>query len=112
MAGYAELIVDKGTDFNAIITISDDITGDTLNVSGYTFSSQIRKSPYSANATASMVCVINNAATGNVSLTMGANVTSNINPGRYMFDMKMTNTFGTVTRVVEGIITITPSITA
>ena len=39
-----------------------------------------------------------------------ANTTA-IKAGRYLFDMQTTDTQGTVTRVLEGIITVTPEIT-
>ena len=111
MAAYAELMVDRGTTFNATIVITNNATGESLNISGYSFASQIRKSYYSANATANITCSINSAANGNLALAMANSVTAGIAPGRYVYDIRMTDTANVVTRVVEGIITITPNAT-
>ena len=52
-----------------------------------------------------------NAANGNVIISLNAATTTNIKAGRYLYDVKMTDTANVVTRVVEGIITITPQVT-
>lgn len=107
---YAELTVDQGSTFESTIDlVSDD--GAAINVAGYVFSGQIRKSYYSANATANITITITNAANGNVTMSMNAATTANIKAGRYLYDVKMTDTSNTVTRLVEGVITITPQVT-
>lgn len=107
---YTDLTVDQGTDFETTL----DLTGDDnapINVAGYIFTSQIRKSYYSSNATANMVVTIADAANGNLVITMNSSVTANITAGRYLYDVKMKDTANVVTRVVEGIITISPQVT-
>jgi hypothetical protein len=111
MAGYAELIIDQGTTFNTIITIADETSGLALNVSGYSFASQVRKSYYSVNATADIVCTITDSANGVLAISMSNTVTGGIAPGRYVYDVRMADNNGNVTRVVEGIMTITPQVT-
>jgi ribosomal protein S1 len=107
---YAELTVDQGSTFESTIDlVSDD--GAVINVAGYVFTGQIRKSYYSANATANLTLTIINAANGNVKVSISAANTANIKAGRYLYDIKMTDTSNTVTRLVEGIITITPQVT-
>lgn len=112
MAGYAEITLDQGTTYSTVITINDEDTGLAVNISGYTISSQIRKSYYSANATANLTCTIAaNAATGNVTLSMNAATSGNISPGRYVYDVLSVSPASVSTRLVEGIITITPRVT-
>lgn len=111
MAAYVELYVDQGTTFNNIINLTDDITNASINILGYTVSSQMRRSYYSANATANITCTITNAAQGEITMRMDAGTTANIKAGRYLFDLETIDTFGTVSRVLEGIITVTPSVT-
>jgi hypothetical protein len=107
---YAELIIDQGATFESTLDlVADD--GNPINVAGYVFSGEIRKSYYSSNATANLVISISNAANGNVMITLDAANTANIAPGRYLYDVKMIDTQNTVTRVVEGIITVTPQVT-
>ena len=49
MAGYIELYLDQGADFENTITLSDDTSNSSINISGYSFSAQARRSPYSRN---------------------------------------------------------------
>jgi hypothetical protein len=107
---YAELTVDQGTTYeNNLDLVADD--GTAINVAGYVFSGQIRKSYYSTKPTANFAIQIINAATGNVNIALSAATTANIKAGRYVYDVKMVDNFSQVTRIVEGIITITPQVT-
>jgi nucleoside-triphosphatase THEP1 len=111
MAAYVELYMDQGATFNNVINLADDITSANINVSGYTVRSQMRRSYYSANATANIVCTITDAANGEITMSLAAANTSAIKAGRYLFDLETVDTIGTTTRVLEGIITVTPEIT-
>jgi ribosomal protein S1 len=107
---YAELTVDQGSTFESTIDlVSDD--GAVINVAGYVFTGQIRKSYYSTNPTANLTLSIVDAANGNVKVSITAANTANIKAGRYLYDIKMRDTSNTVTRLVEGVITITPQVT-
>jgi hypothetical protein len=111
MAAFVELYMDQGATFSNIINIADDITNANINVSGYSVFSQMRRSYYSANASANLTCKITNASIGEITISMEANVTSNIKPGRYLFDVRVIATPNNTMRLIEGIITVTPSIT-
>ena len=110
MAQFIELDLDQGTDFNFDFNLSND-DGTAINIANYTFSSSIRKSFYSANPTANLTVTIQSAANGNVLLSMNSAVTTNIRPGRYLFDVKQKDAQNTVSRVMEGIITVNPQVT-
>lgn len=111
MAAYVELYMDQGATFESNLTITDDITNVAANISGYVINSQMRRSYYSANATANLVCTIVDAPTGNVQITLGAANTAAIRPGRYLFDVDTTDLNGKVVRILEGIINVTPGVT-
>lgn len=111
MAAYVELYMDQGTSFENTLTITDDITNVAANISGYTISSQMRRSYYSANATANINCTIVDASTGTVKMSMTPSNTANIKAGRYLFDVETTDSNDFVVRILEGIITVTPGIT-
>lgn len=111
MAAYVELILDQGTTFNNIINLADDVTNANVNISGYTVRSQMRRSYYSANATANITCTITDGANGEITMSLDANTTANIKSGRYLFDLETVTGQGVVNRVLEGIITVTPGVT-
>lgn len=107
---YAELTLDQGTTFETSLDLTND-DGTPINVASYVFVSQIRKSYYSSNATANLTVTITDAANGNVKLSMTSANTANVKAGRYVYDVKMTSGSGVTTRVIEGIITVTPQVT-
>jgi hypothetical protein len=110
MANQVELFCDQGSDFSYQIDLNND-DGSPLNVTGYTFKSSIRKSYYSSRVTANLTVTLISAVNGNVQISMNAATTANIKAGRYLYDVKMTDTQSVASRVIEGIITIYPQIT-
>lgn len=111
MSAYTELYMDQGATFNNVINLTDDVTNTPINVANYVVTSQLRRSYYSANASANLTCTITNAANGEITLSMTAANTANLKPGRYLFDVKTVDNANTVSRVLEGIITVTPAVT-
>jgi hypothetical protein len=109
MGAYTDLIIDQGADFE----ITFDLVGDDgypINVTGYAFSGQIRKSYHSTNPTANLVLTILNPVRGNTLISLGASNTANIVAGRYVYDIKMKDSSNVTSRVVEGIVTVTPQV--
>lgn len=111
MAAYVELFMDQGATFNNVINLSDDLTNANINISGYIVRSQMRRSYYSANATANIICTITNAENGEITMSLSANATANIKAGRYLFDLETVDRIGTTSRVLEGIISVSPQVT-
>ena len=111
MASYVELYIDQGTTFNNVINLTDDVTNTPINISGYSVTSQIRRSYYSSNITANITCTLSNVANGQITMSMTAANTANIKAGRYVFDVKVVDTGSVTSRILEGIITITPQVT-
>lgn len=107
---YVELTLDQGTTFETSVSLAND-DQTAINVTGYSFSSQIRKSYYSTNAVANITVTVVDASTGNVKLSMTSANTANVRAGRYLYDLLMTDTGGVKTRVIEGVITVTPQVT-
>ena len=107
---YVELTLDQGTTFETSVSLTND-DQTTINVTGYSFAAQIRKSYYSANPVANLTITVTDAATGNIKLSMTSANTANVRAGRYLYDLIMTDTGGVKTRVIEGIITVTPQVT-
>ena len=111
MAAYVELYMDQGASYNNIINITDDVTNAYVNVSGYTVTSQMRRSYYSANASANIVCTVTDAPNGEITMTMTAANTALLKPGRYLFDIDTVDLYNVKNRILEGIITVTPGVT-
>lgn len=108
MASKANIIIDQGATFNTDLSLTDEY-GDGLDLTGYTANSQMRKWYTSSNAAATFTAVVN-TATAAITLSLTANQTSNIASGRYVYDVEISNG-NTVSRIVEGIVTVTPQVT-
>lgn len=111
MSSFIELYVDQGATFNHIINLTDDVNNDFMNIEGFIVESQMRRSYYSKNASANIVCTVTNPTTGEITLSLDAHTTQGLKPGKYLFDVKTTDTANTTSRILEGIITVTPCVT-
>lgn len=110
MAEFVELQIEAGATFFSDVVVSDN-NGSPKDLTGYTLAAQLRKSYYSTTAT-NFVLNVTNAVEGMVTMSISAANTSNIRPGRYVYDVEMTHTSsGEVTRIFEGIVTVLPNVT-
>lgn len=108
MAIKANLVIDQGTTFDASIDLVDS-EDQTYNLIGYTGAAQMRKNYTSSSAIT--FNVTHSGATGKIFLSLNAANTATIEPGRYLYDVEITSPGGVKTRVVEGVVTVTPGIT-
>jgi len=109
MATKANLVIDQGTTFSVELDLTDE-TGDILSLEGFTANAQMRKWYTSSNATAFATLI--NASSGQITLSLTANQTGSLSAGRYVYDVELTqNSSNAISRVVEGIVTVTPQVT-
>ncbi len=109
MAIKANLIIDQGTSFDTTVNVSDE-DNNPIDLTGYTGAAQMRKHYSSLTAYAFVVTV--NQEAGTVTLTMNAATSNSIPYGRYVYDCELTKaSTGTVIRLIEGIVTISPQVT-
>ena len=109
MSDYAEITVDQGANFSTKINVNDD-AGAGQNLTSYSVAAQMRKSYYSSTAN-NFTVTISDAANGEITMELSSANTSNLTPGRYVYDLVMTSPTNIKTRVVEGIATVLPSVT-
>ncbi len=106
MAANHNLYIDQGADFSAEVGIFDDFN-QAWNLTGYTGAAKMKKSYNSSTSHDFTVSV----GAGKVTLSMTSAVTAAITEGRYLYDVVITSSGGTKTRVIEGLVTINPSVT-
>lgn len=108
MAVKGNLVIDQGTDFETTITVTDE-DDELINLTGYTGVAQLRKYYTSSNSTSFSVTM--GGANGTITLSMNSATTNAISAGRYVYDCELTDiNTGKKSRIVEGIITITPQV--
>jgi hypothetical protein len=109
MAVYANLIVDQGSDFSSTIFVTDNV-GDILDLTNYTSSAQIRKS-HSSSTAVDFITSILNPTDGQVQIKLTNDQSLAMKAGRYVYDVEIVSDIGVVTRVVEGQLEVTPTVT-
>ena len=109
MATISNLYVDQGAFFRTYITVSGS-SGVPLDLTGFTVASQMRKS-YQSSTAYNFTTSISNPSVGRVQIQLDSAHSRLIPPGRYVYDVRVTNPLGESTRVVEGIVTINPEVT-
>lgn len=107
MASKINIVIDQGTTFNTTYVIHND-ADDPIDFTGYTANSQMRKAYSSSNSYAFNVSLNSN---GQVTLSMSANTTGSITAGRYVYDVEVEDANSVRSRIVEGIVTVTPQVT-
>lgn len=109
MAAFTELYIEQGATFSSTVNVEDS-QGTAVNLTSYTASSQMRKS-YNSSSANTITSTITGTANGEITLSMTAANTANLTAGRYVFDLLITSPTSVKTRVIEGIIVVTPGVT-
>lgn len=108
MATKANIIIDQGTTFSTVINLADE-NGDPIDLTGYTGDSEMRKHYSSSNSQSFTLSL--GGANGTVTLSLTSTQTANLVAGRYVYDVEITSSSNVVSRIVEGIVTVTPEVT-
>ena len=109
MASISNIFIDQGADFTTTVTVTDS-NGDAVSLVGYSAAAQIRKS-YSSSTSTAFTTSISNASGGEITITLSDTQTAALEAGRYVYDVLITASGGDKTRVVEGQVTVNPSVT-
>ena len=109
MATISNIFIDQGANFSTTVTIEDG-NSSALDLTGYTALAQIRKTYQSTTATNFTSTFDADRTTGLITISLTDTQTAALEEGRYVYDLLITDLSGTKTRVVEGIVTVNPSV--
>ena len=112
MATRADLIIDQGTTFSSTINISQS-DGTLFQLNDYSARGKIKKS-FSSSTSVDFTCVVNENSPSQDTVTISLNSiqTASLNSGRYVYDVEVftSDSPAIVTRIVEGQVEVTPSV--
>ena len=113
MAARANLRIDQGATFSSDVTVtgSDNLAFD---LTGHTASAKLSTSYASTRTRVNFTTTIaSDPTTGVITLSLTADQTNALEaPARYVYDVEILRTSdSTITRVIEGIVTVSPSVT-
>lgn len=105
------LVVNAGTDFSQSFTLEGSDTNSAFDLSGYTVAAQMRKWAGSSNATSFTTSIELPSTSGKILLRLTDTETATLKPGRYVYDVVITDEFGIKNRVIEGMVLVTEGVT-
>ena len=108
-AGTYNFIMEQGATFTRQLTVKEN--NSAMNLSGYSVASLMRSTHDSSTVVGTFTCTISNASGGIISMSMTPAVTGAVEEGIYVYDLEITSGSGTVTRLIQGEVTVTPEVT-
>lgn len=113
-AGTYDFEIEQGTTFNKEF-LYKDVNDDPVNLSGYTARMQVRSTVSSADVLLSLTTengrITMGGAAGTIDLDLTATDTAAITWRRGVYDLEIVSSNGTVTRLLQGVITISREVT-
>jgi|TARA_R110000744_G_scaffold49512_1_gene107584 hypothetical protein len=106
MGSKANIYIDQGTDFRITLELFDG-DNDDLTIQTFSFFADLRKM-YSSKRAAEFVVEKNE---NDITLVLEADVTANLRPGKYEYDVLMRKSSGEMSKIVEGLAIVIPTIT-
>ena len=105
------IVVNAGSDFSQTFTLEGTDTNSAFDLTDYSVSAQMRKWAGSSTATSFTTSIESPASSGKITIRLTAAQTTIIKPGRYVYDVVITDDFGIKNRVIEGMVLVTEGVT-
>jgi uncharacterized protein (UPF0261 family) len=118
MAGRLDLTIEQGASYELPLALQHS-DGTVYNLTGYTGRGQIRKYHRSTSIVASFTVTISTPTDGTLTLTLTATETATMPCGeeitdeksKYVYDLEIVHTTGTVKRILDGYVYVSPEVT-
>ena len=109
MAIAQNIIIDQDSDYSQQFTAKTD-AGVVIDLTNSTLDAQVRKSLAASTATAFVPAIVT-ATSGTFTLALTDAQTALLERGRHVYDVRVTDSTSTITRIQEGVATVSPSVT-
>ena len=111
MAVYVtNLVVNAGADFSQSFTLEDANSNSAKNLTGHRVDAQMRKHAAAVGVTTFTTAIVN-VSTGEIKVGLTTTQTSALKPGRYVYDVMLTDNTDSMSRVVEGMVLVREGVT-
>lgn len=97
----SNIVINQGTDFSQVFNLSN-ASNDKFDLTNFALAAQIRKHSGSSVSVDLNPTLVLPLTEGTVRITLTDVQTSALKPGRYVYDILITDPSGIKTRVVEG----------
>jgi hypothetical protein len=106
MSSQLNIYIDQGTDFRLTVELFDDNDLD-LPISNYSFYGDLKKL-YSTKRAAEFEF---QKSDNDITLILSADITSQLTPGKYQYDVMMKKPTGELSKIVDGLAFVISTIT-
>lgn len=107
----SNIVINSGVDFSQVFFLDSVDSNSAINLTNYDVKSQMRKHSGSSSYV-NFYCNIENPYEGKISIGLSTSITSSLRPGRYLYDIVITDPSTLIkTRVVEGMALVREGIT-
>lgn len=107
----SNLVINAGVDFTQTFTLESSFENYPIDLGTHTVESQMRKWSGSSSATTFTCTILEPESAGKIQLSLTPEQTVNLKPGRYIYDVVVTDEFDIKQRVVEGMVLVTEGVT-
>jgi tRNA threonylcarbamoyladenosine modification (KEOPS) complex Pcc1 subunit len=108
-----DILIEQGATFSQVITYKE--SGVAVNLTGYTARMQVRSTLESATTVVELTTANGRIAlggtAGTITLTISATDTAGLTAGRGVYDLELVSGSGIVTRLLQGVATISRNVT-
>jgi hypothetical protein len=105
------LVINAGSNFSQTFTLEQTESNSFLNLTNYQVDSQMRKWSGSSNAITFTAEVEYPYTTGKINISLTSEQTKNIKPGRYVYDIIITDSSNIKNKVIEGMVLVREGVT-
>ena len=105
------LVINSGSDFSQSFTLEDSYNNSPLNLTGYQVNAQMRKWAGSSTSITFTTSIEFPSTSGRILISLSSEETLSIKPGRYVYDILITDSFNIKNRVIEGMVLVREGVT-
>ena len=109
MAIAQNIIIDQNSDYSQEFIAKTD-AGVVIDLTGSSLDGMVRKS-FASTAYTSFATAIVSATAATFTLALTDVLTAALERGRHVYDVRVTDATSTITRIQEGVATVSPSVT-
>ena len=108
-----DILIEQGATYSQVVTYKE--SGVAVNLTGYTARMQVRSTLESATSVVELTTANSRIAlggsAGTITLTISATDTAALTAGRGVYDLELVSGSGIVTRLLQGVATISRNVT-
>ena len=108
-----DILIEQGATYSQVVTYKE--SGVAVNLTGYTARMQVRSTLESATTVVELTTangrITLGGAAGTITLTISATDTASLTAGRGVYDLELVSGSGIVTRLLQGVATISRNVT-